>query len=159
MTSRNPDPPEQRLRALGIALPSPPPAVGSYVPWQRIGAVVVTSFQLPWQDGRLPYVGRVGRDLTVEQGVAAARLCALNGMAQLHEAADGDLSRIRVVRVEGHVGCVEGFADLPAVLDGGSELVNAVFGPHGRHARTALGHMVMPLDVPVMLGFWAEILD
>jgi enamine deaminase RidA (YjgF/YER057c/UK114 family) len=159
MTQRNPHPPEARLQELGIALPAPPAAVGAYVPWQRIGNVVTTSFQLPWADGKLPYVGRVGRDLSVQQGVAAARLCALNGIAQLAQAADGKLSRIRVARIEGHVGCSEDFGDLPTVLNGGSELINAVFGDHGRHARTALGHMVMPLNVPVMLGFWAEILD
>jgi enamine deaminase RidA (YjgF/YER057c/UK114 family) len=159
MIPRNPESPAARLQALGLTLPAPPPAVGAYVPWQRIGPVVVTSFQLPWQDGQLPYVGRVGQALSVEQAVAAARLCALNGIAQLHEAADGDLSRVRVVRIEGHVGCVEGFSDLPTVLNGGSELINAVFGSYGRHARTALGHLVMPLDVPVSLGFWAEILD
>jgi hypothetical protein len=73
-------------------------------------------------------------------------------------ASGGNLSRIRIVRIEGHIGCTEDFSEMPQVLNGGSELVNEVFGIHGRHARTALGHMVMPLNVPVMLGFWAELL-
>jgi hypothetical protein len=95
---------------------------------------------------------------TVEEGYAAARICALNGIAQLREAAGGDLSRIaRVLRLEGHVFAAPGFADIPNVLNGASELINAVFEEAGRHTRTALGHQVMPLDGSVMIGFWAEL--
>lgn len=150
--------PESRLATLGLQVPKAPGAVAAYVPWQRLGNIVTTSFQLPWVDGKLAYVGRLGQEVTTEQGCAAARICALNGIAQLKDAACGDLSRIRVVRVEGHVGCVKSFGDMPLVLNGGSELINEVFGEQGLHARTALGHMVMPLNVPVMLGFWAELL-
>jgi enamine deaminase RidA (YjgF/YER057c/UK114 family) len=151
--------PEARLAALGLAVPAAPGAVAAYEPWQRIGNLVTTSFQLPWVDGKLAHVGRLGEELDVEQGYLAARVCALNGMAQLKAASGGDLGRVRVLRIEGHVGCVEGFSQIPQVLNGGSELVNEVFGDRGRHARTALGHLVMPLKVPVMLGFWAEIVD
>ncbi|WP_395851704.1 Atu1372/SO_1960 family protein [Cystobacter fuscus] len=150
--------PTERLAELGLTVPPPPGAVAAYVPWTRIGNLVTTSFQLPWKEGKLAYVGSVGSDLTVEEAYQAARLCALNGLAQLQQAA-GDLNKVRIVRIEGHVGCREGFSDIPAVLNGGSELINAVFGDKGRHARTALGHVVMPLNVPVMLGFWAEILE
>ncbi len=153
------DSPEIRLAALGLSVPPAPGAVAAYEPWQRIGNIVTTSFQLPWVDGKLAHVGHLGRDLDVEQGYLAARICALNGIAQLKAAAEGKLSRVRIVRIEGHVGCVEGFSQIPQVLNGGSELINEVFGERGRHARTALGHLVMPLNVPVMLGFWAEILD
>lgn len=149
--------PERELAALKLTVPTPPGAVAAYMPWQRLGSVIMTSFQLPWVDGKLAHVGRLGRDLDSVQGHAAARICALNGIAQLKEAAEGDLRRIRVVRIEGHVGCIEGFDDIPKVLNGGSELINQVFGARGRHARTALGHVVMPLNVPVMLGFWAEL--
>jgi enamine deaminase RidA (YjgF/YER057c/UK114 family) len=149
--------PEERLAELGLELPEPPPAVGAYVPWAKTGSLVVTSFQLPWRDGELLLTGKLGADLTVEQGYETARLCALNGIAQLRQAA-GELSRVRqLVRLEGHVGCSEDFDDIPAVLNGASDLVNAVFGEHGRHARTALGHIVMPLSSPVMIGFWAEV--
>lgn len=151
--------PEQALRALGLVLPDPPPAVGAYVPWQRFGNMVTTSFQLPWRNGGLEVTGLAGRDVTLEQAVAAARQCALNGLAQLREAAGGDLRRVRMVRIDGHVGCTPEFTDIPKVLDGGSMLVNEVLGARGRHARTALGHGVMPLGVPVMLGFLAEIDD
>jgi enamine deaminase RidA (YjgF/YER057c/UK114 family) len=149
--------PEERLVELGIELPEAPPAVGAYVPWARTGNLVVTSFQLPWRDGELAYTGKLGGELTTEQGYDAARICALNGVAQLKDAV-GELGLVeRIVRVEGHVGCAETFTEIPQVLNGASDLVNEVFGERGRHTRTALGHMVMPLNAPVMIGFWAEI--
>lgn len=149
--------PEERLAELGIELPEAPPAVGAYVPWARTGNLVVTSFQLPWRGSELAYTGKLGDDLTTDDGYDAARICALNGIAQLKDAA-GELDRIaRIVRVEGHVGCTEEFAEIPQVLNGASELVNDVFGERGRHTRTALGHVVMPLNAPVMIGFWAEV--
>jgi enamine deaminase RidA (YjgF/YER057c/UK114 family) len=151
--------PEERLADLGIELPEPPPAVGAYVPWVRTGNLVVTSFQLPWRDGELAYTGRLGAELGTEDGYRAARLCALNGIAQLAQAVDG-LGHVRqIVRVEGHVGCDAAFTDIPGVLNGASDLVNDVFGERGRHTRTALGHVVMPLNAAVMVGFWAEIED
>lgn len=158
MTARaNNGTPEQALQALGLELPEPPGAVGAYLPWQRLGRIVITSFQLPWRGPALVASGLVGRDVTVDQAIAAARQCALNGLAQLRQAADGELKRVRIVRIDGHVGCVPEFADIPKVLDGASRLVDEVLGERGRHARTALGHVVMPLDAPVMLGFMAEV--
>ena len=149
--------PEERLTELGIELPPAPPAVGAYVPWVQTGNLIVTSFQLPWRGGELAYTGKLGADLTVENGYAAARICALNGIAQLKDAAV-ELSRVtQFVRVEGHVGCSLEFADIPGVLNGASDLVNEVFGERGRHARTALGHVVMPLEAAVMIGFWVEL--
>jgi len=151
--------PEEQLAGLGIDLPEAPAAVGAYVPWVRTGDLVVTSFQLPWRGGELAYTGKVGSAQTTENGYQAARLCALKGIAQL-KAGVGELSRIRqIVRVEGHVGCTEQFTEIPQVLNGASDLVNQVFGDRGRHTRTALGHVVMPLDASVMIGFWAEVED
>jgi enamine deaminase RidA (YjgF/YER057c/UK114 family) len=149
--------PEERLAELGIELPEAPAAVGAYVPWARTGDLVVTSFQLPWRAGELAYTGKLGAELTTDDGYQAARICALNGIAQLKQAA-GELDRVRlIVRVEGHVGCTPQFTEIPAVLNGASDVVNDVFGERGRHTRTALGHVVMPLDAAVMIGFWAEI--
>lgn len=151
--------PEQRMQAMGLELPEPPAAVGAYEPWQRIGNTVTTSFQLPWRGKTLAFTGQVGSQVNTEQAIEAARICTLNGLAQLRQAADGDLSRIRIVRIDGHIGCTSEFTDIPKVLNGASDLINAVMGEKGRHARTALGHHAMPLNVPVMLGFLAEILD
>jgi enamine deaminase RidA (YjgF/YER057c/UK114 family) len=152
--------PEERLAQLGIALPPPPQAVGAYVPWTRTGNLVITSFQLPWRDGELAHTGLVGADLGAAEGYEAARICALNGIAQLADAAGGELRRVaQILRLEGHVGCTTEFDAIPQVLNGASDLVNDVFAERGRHARTALGHQVMPLRAPVMIGFLAELAE
>jgi enamine deaminase RidA (YjgF/YER057c/UK114 family)/catechol 2,3-dioxygenase-like lactoylglutathione lyase family enzyme len=148
---------DEKLLELGITLPPPPAAVAAYEPWVRVGNLVITSGQLPWREGKLAYTGKLGTDLTVEQGYQAARLCAINALAQL-KAAAGDLQRIRrVLRLEGYVHAGPGFFEHPLVLNGASELVNAVFAEHGRHARTALGINEMPLNAAVQLGVWAEV--
>ncbi|OZI47647.1 YjgF family translation initiation inhibitor [Bordetella genomosp. 5] len=149
--------PETRLAAMGHRLQPARAGVGAYVPWVRTGNLVHTSFQFPWREGKLAYTGRVGAEVSTEQAVDAARLAALAGLAQLKEAAGGDLARVRLVRLDGHVGCTMEFKDIPHVLNGASELLTQVLGV--AHCRTALGHMVMPLDSPVMLGFLAEIDD
>ncbi len=148
---------EQKLEALGLMLPAAPAPVGAYVAFVRTGNLVVTSGQLPWQGGRMLCTGKLGAGLTVEQGQAAARVAALNALAQL-KAAAGDLDRVRqIVRLEGYVHCGTGFRQHPQVLDGASELLTAVFGDRGRHTRTALGIHEMPLDAPVQLVLWAEV--
>lgn len=150
---------EQRLQALGLTLPPAPAAVAAYEPWVRTGNLVFTSGQLPWRDGRMAFAGRLGAEFTVEQGYEAARQCALNVLAQL-KAATGDLEKIRrLVRVEGYVHCAPGFRGHPLVLNGASELFNAVFGDRGAHARLAVGISDMPLDAAVQLTVTAEVAD
>jgi enamine deaminase RidA (YjgF/YER057c/UK114 family) len=148
---------ENQLHSLGIELPSAPKAVGAYVTVIRTGNLVITSGQLPWNDGKLLHTGRLGIELSVEQGYEAARQCALNAVAQFQSALNNlDLVR-RIVRVEGYVHCAEDFRGHPQVLDGASDLLNQVFGEKGRHTRTALGIHAMPLDAPVQLIVWAEV--
>ncbi len=148
---------DARLAELRLALPEPPAAVGAYEPWARYGNLITTSFQLPFERRRLRYSGLLGDSVSTEEGIAAARLCALNGLAQLSEAA-GSLANVRLIRLDGHIGCVPDYPDMPLVLDAASRLLQDVLGERGRHARTALGHQVMPLAAPVMLGFFAEII-
>jgi len=149
--------PEEKLAELGIVLPEPPAAVAAYVPWLRTGQLVVTSGQLPLKDGQIVFAGKLGTDLTVEAGYQAARLCALNAMAQL-KAAAGELSRIRqVLRLEGNVHSASGFQQQPQVLNGASELFNEVFGERAGHTRTALGIYEMPLNAAVQLSVFAEL--
>ena len=152
--------PEERLAELGLDIPPPPPAaVPAYVPWVRTGSLVITSGQLPWRDGVMAYSGRLGEDLTVEEGYEASRLAALNGIAQLKDAL-GELSRVvQLVRLEGNVHTAPGFHDHPHVLNGASELMISVFGERGRHTRTALGIHDMPLDAAVQLSLYAEVGD
>src|SRR5262245_8137831 len=150
---------EEKLRELGITLPAAPAAVGAYVPWVRTGNLVYTSGQLPWLEGKLAYTGKLGVDLGVDEGYQAARICAINAIAQL-VAAVGDFERIRqIVRIEGNVHAGPGFQDHAQVLNGASDLINAVFGPRGRHTRTALGINEMPLNAAVQLSVLAEVAD
>ncbi|HWB14506.1 MAG TPA: RidA family protein [Pirellulales bacterium] len=145
-----------QLQKLGIVLPSAPKAVGAYVTVARTGNLVVTSGQLPWKGDKLLYTGKLGAELSVEQGYEAARQCALNALAQLQSAL-GSLDSVRsIIRVEGYVHCGPGFRQHPKVLDGASDLLNEVFGDKGRHTRTAVGIHEMPLDAPVQLVVWAE---
>src|SRR5262245_56682403 len=148
---------EAQLQRLGVTLPAAPAGVGAYVPWVRAGNLVFTSGQLPWLDGKLAYTGKLGSDLSVDQGYQAARLCALNALAQLKSAV-GDLELVRqVVRLEGYVHAGPGFHDHAKVLNGASELFNEVLGERGRHARIALGINEMPLNAAVQISVIAEV--
>lgn len=148
---------EQRLKELGIVLPVPPPAVAAYRAWSRTGNLILTSGQLPWKEGRIAFPGRLGEKFSVEQGYEAAKLCAINAIAQLKDAA-GDLERIaQIVRLEGFIHCAPGFRGHPEVLNGASHLFEKVFGDRNRHSRLALGIADMPLDAAVQLTVIAEL--
>jgi enamine deaminase RidA (YjgF/YER057c/UK114 family) len=150
--------PEERLRALGIELPPAPPPVGDYAPTVVTGSLLMTSGQLPWIAGDLKFKGKIGAQLTVEQGYQAFRLSALNAISQL-KAALGSLDRVKqVVRLEGTLGCAPGFTDQPSVLDGASHIVNQVFGPRGRHTRMVYSNNEMPLDCATLVVLYAEIM-
>ena len=148
-----------RLAELGLELPPAPPAVADYEPFSIIHPIVYTSGQLPWaSDGTLLYKGKIGADLTPEQGVQACRLSALFGLAQIAKAA-GSLGRIvRVIRVEGVLNVAPGFIETPTVLDGASHLLNHVLGDRGRHSRAISTNPEMPLDCACLIYLWAEIL-
>jgi enamine deaminase RidA (YjgF/YER057c/UK114 family) len=148
---------ETALRKLGLELPPAPAAVGAYVTVIRTGNLVITSGQLPWKGDRLAYTGKLGVELTLEQGYDAAKIAGLNAIAQLKSVL-GNLDKVRrILRLEGYVHCGPGFRQHPQVLNGASELLNAVFGEKGRHTRTAVGIHEMPLDSPVQLVVWAEV--
>jgi enamine deaminase RidA (YjgF/YER057c/UK114 family) len=139
---------ERRLAALGLELPAPAAPVAAYVPVVIAGGVAHVSGQLPFIDGRL-VTGRLGEDLSVEDGAAAARACGLMILAQL-KAALGSLERVeRVVKLGAFVNSTGAFVDQPKVANGASELMAAVFGDAGKHARSAVGVPVLPLGAAV----------
>ncbi len=139
-----------RLAELGIKLPEPPAPVASYVPYVISGKQVFISGQVTLEAGALKYVGTVGKDLTLEDGRAAARLCAINLLAQLKAAAGGNLSAVkRCVRLGVFVNAVPGFTQHPEVANGASDLMLEVFGDAGRHARAAVGAGSLPRNVAV----------
>ena len=148
---------DQKLRELGLELPQPPAPVGSYVLALRTGNLVVTSGQLPVRDGKTVFAGRVGSDLDLEAGQAAARLCALNALAQI-KACLGTLESVtRIVRLEGFVLSAPGFQSQPQVLNGASELMVQLFGEAGKHTRIAIGAAELPLNAAVQMAIWAEV--
>ena len=149
--------PDKRLHALGIILPPAAAAVGDYAPTAIIGNLLMTSGQLPWVAGDLKFKGKIGADLTVEQGYQAFRLSALNAVAQL-SAALGSLDRVKqIVRLEGTLNCAPGFTDQPSALDGASHVINEIFGPRGRHTRMVYSNHEMPMDCATLVVLYAEI--
>jgi len=135
---------EARLKELGIELPLQPAPAANYVPFVKVGTLVFISGQITSR------LGKVGRDITIEEGQEAARLCALNIFAHLKVACEGDLNRVvRCVRLGGFVNCMDDFKDQPKVMNGASDLMVAVFGEKGRHARASVGVNALPLGVAV----------
>lgn len=149
--------PETRLTDLGITLPAVAAPVANYVPVVQTGALVFVSGQLPFENGKVAVTGKLGGGVTEEDGVRAARLCAINILAQL-KAAIGDLGRVRrVVRLGGFVASTPDFTRQPFIANGASDLMVAVFGDAGRHARAAVGTNVLPLDATVEVDAVFEI--
>jgi enamine deaminase RidA (YjgF/YER057c/UK114 family) len=142
------DDPLDRLRALGLTLPPVSAPVAAYRPAVRAGSLVFTSGQLPVVEGRLPVTGKVGADITPEQATELAATCALNGLAAIHDLVGLDCV-LGIVKVVGYVASTPDFSGQPAVIDGASRLLGAVFGEAGRHARSAVGVAALPLDAPV----------
>ena len=141
---------DARLKELDITLPVPPAPVASYVPFVVTGNLVFVSGQVTVGPAGLEYVGIVGQDFDVAGGQAAARLCAVNILAQLKAACGGDLDRVvRCVKLTGFVNAVPGFTQHPEVINGASDLIAAVLGEAGRHARAAVGAGSLPRNVAV----------
>ncbi len=151
--------PEQKLQELGITLPAVPAAIANYVPAVRSGNHVFLAGQIAkGPDGKF-ITGKVGRDLTLEQGADVARTCAIQLIAVL-KAEVGDLSKVkRIVRVGGFVNCTDDFTNQPKVINGASDLLVAVFGDAGRHARAAVGVNSLPAGAPVEVELIAELAE
>ena len=138
-----------KLAELGLTLPEAALPVAAYVPAVRTGNLVFTAGQLPLVDGKIPFVGKVGSDVTPEQAKDMAQICALNALAAISLVADIDQIE-RIVRVGGFVNGIPGFVAIPAVINGASELLIKLFGEvNGKHARTAIGVAELPLNAPV----------
>ena len=152
-----PGTPEERLAALGLTLPEVAPPGGAYVSAIRTGSYVYTAGQLPFVDGKLPATGKVGAEVTAEQAHDLARLCALNALAAAAAEAGGLSAITRIVKGVGFVASAPSFTAQPQVINGASELLTEVFGDAGKHARSAVGVAVLPLDTPVEVELIAEV--
>jgi enamine deaminase RidA (YjgF/YER057c/UK114 family) len=140
---------EAKLETLGIKLPQAPKPVAAYVPAVLIDSFVYVSGQVPFVDGEVKYKGKIGADLTEAQGYEAAKICGVNCLSAIKQAV-GSLDKIeRIVKVTGFVNSAPGFVRQPAVVNGASELLGAVFGEAGQHARAAVGVSELPLNAAV----------
>ncbi len=151
--------PEARLAALGLVLPQVAAPVAAYLPAVRTGRYVYTAGQLPMAEGKLLATGKVGAEISAGEATRLARTCALNALAAVTSVA-GELASVRrIVKVTGFVASSPGFTGQAQVLNGASELLLEVLGEAGRHARSAVGVAVLPLDAPVEVELIAEIGD
>lgn len=148
---------DDRLKELGLTLPQTPTPAGNYVSAVSSGSMVYVSGHGPRQADGTMITGKVGRELTVEEGYAAARLTMLNCLASL-KAEIGDLERVtRIVKLFGMVNCTEDFGRHPEVINGGSDLLTALFGERGKHARSAVGMQSLPFQIAVEIELIAEV--
>ncbi len=141
---------EQRLRDMGVELPAPAAPAANYIPYVVTGNLVYVSGQVTIADGEVRYIGKIGDNLSVEDGYQAARLCAINLLAQVREACYGDLDRVQqVVKLGGFVNSTPDFTNHPEVINGASDLIAEAFGDVGKHARFAVGAGSLPRGVAV----------
>jgi len=141
---------DNRLKALGVDLPTPAKPVANYVPFVKTGNLVYISGQVPNLHGELKFIGRVGKEISLEDAKKAARLCGVNILAHLKTACEGDLDKVvRCVKLVGFVNAVEAYPQQPEVVNGCSDLMVEVFGDKGRHARSAVGAGSLPRNVAV----------
>ncbi|HVP73444.1 MAG TPA: RidA family protein [Phycisphaerales bacterium] len=148
----------KRLADLGLTLPTPPRPVAAYIPFVRSGNLIFVSGQVPMVEGKVICLGPVPSVVSIDQARAAARQCALNGLAIVQGALEGDLNNVRqIVRVGVWVCSDAGFTEQPKVANGASELLVEIFGEHGRHARAAVGSIALPLGATVEVEMLVEV--
>jgi enamine deaminase RidA (YjgF/YER057c/UK114 family) len=148
---------ELKLKELRILLPDAPKPVAAYIPAKQTGNLVFTAGQLPMVNGELVSKGLLGQDVEIDEANKAARVCTLNALAAI-KGVIGDLDRIRqIVRVVGYVASVPSFTQQPAVVNGASELLLEIFGDKGKHARSAVGMAVLPLNASVEIELTVEV--
>ncbi|HHZ82787.1 MAG TPA: RidA family protein [Nitrospirales bacterium] len=143
--------PEEVLQGMGIVLPDPPAPLATYVPAVRAGDLLFLSGILPLREGKLAYEGKLGADVSVEEGYEAAKLTAISALASIKKQLGSLDQVVRVVRMCGHVASAPGFTQQPQVVNGASDFLVEVFGEVGRHARLALGAAELPLNAPIEL--------
>lgn len=151
------DTPEERLKKLGLELPAAPGPLGSYMPASKSGNLLFISGMLPLTKGKLTRTGKLGSDLSVDEGKEQARTSALNALSVLREHVGSLDSVVRCVKLTGYISSTSGFTGQPAVLNGASDLMVEVFGEAGRHARAAVGVNELPMNSPVEIEFIFEL--
>ena len=141
---------DENIKNLGLNIPDLPKALANYVPYKLIGKTIYISGQAPVQNGELIYKGKVGSDISIEEGVEAAKLCVINIIAVLKTGLEGDWDKLDCfVKLTGFVNCQDNFTDQPKIINGASDMLVEIFGDQGRHARVAVGSNALPLGIAV----------
>lgn len=148
---------EERVKELGLAMPELPKPAFSYVPAVQVGKLVFASGQTPTVAGKLTIQGKLGREVSIEQGQEAARLAVLNCLAEVRGLTGSLDTVVRIVKLNGYVASAEGFTEQPRVINGASTLLEEIFGETGKHARTALGVAELPAGAPVEVEMVVEV--
>ena len=148
---------ENKIKELGLQLPEPPKPLAAYIPAKQVGNLVFTAGQLPMVNGEIILKGLLGQDVEIDPAYNAAKICTLNALSAI-KGVIGDLDKIKqVVRVVGYVASVPTFTQRPAVVNGASELLLEIFGENGKHARSAVGMAVLPLNAEVEIELTVEV--
>mgnify|MGYP001319366514 FL=1 len=141
---------EENIKNLGLNIPELPKALANYVPYKIVGKTMYISGQAPVQDGELIYKGKVGSDISVEDGIKAARLCVTNIIAAVKTGLEGDWSKLdSFIKLTGYVNCQADFTDQPKIINGASDMLVEIFADQGRHSRVAVGSNALPLGIAV----------
>ena len=141
---------EENIKNLGLNIPELPKALANYVPYKIVGKTMYISGQAPLKNGELVYKGKVGSDISVEDGIEAAKLCVINIIAAVKTGLEGDWSKLdNFVKLTGYVNCQDTFTDQPKIINGASDMLVEIFGDQGRHSRVAVGSNALPLGIAV----------
>ena len=141
---------EENIKNLGLNIPELPKALANYVPYKIVGKTMYISGQAPVKNGEFIYKGKVGSDISVEDGIEAARLCVINIIAAVKTGLEGDWSKLdSFVKLTGYVNCQDTFTDQPQIINGASDMLVEIFGDQGRHSRVAVGSNALPLGIAV----------
>ena len=141
---------DENIKNLGLNIPDLPKALANYVPYKLIGKTIYISGQAPVQNGELIYKGKVGSDISIEEGIEAAKLCVINIIAALKTGLEGDWDKLdSFIKLTGYVNCQDNFTEQPKIINGASDMLVEIFGNQGRHARVAVGSNALPLGIAV----------
>ena len=141
---------EENIKNLGLNIPELPKALANYVPFKIVGKTMYISGQAPVRNGEMIFKGKVGSDITIEEGIEAAKLCVINIIAAVKTGLEGDWSKLECfVKLTGFVNCQDSFTDQPKIINGASDMLVEIFGDQGRHTRVAVGSNALPLGISV----------
>jgi len=141
---------DENIKNLGLNIPELPKALANYVPFKIVGKTMYISGQAPVRNGEMIYKGKVGSDITIEEGIEAAKLCVINIIAAVKTGLENDWNKLdSFVKLTGFVNCQDSFTDQPKIINGASDMLVEIFGDQGRHARVAVGSNALPLGISV----------